>query len=82
MTQNEGDELIDGDENVTMYHLYYHGGSYDGKQVNSFRPYDSMQINSEIYKATEGGDDCLVWENDYTFGIDLYFTGYGKLEDY
>ena len=68
--------LFDGDENCIVYHLYYHGGSRDGESVNSLRPYEEIRFvdTDEIYKSKEPSPDCLVWEKDYTFGIDLYLV--------
>ncbi len=65
---------IPGDHEVTMYHLRYHGGPRDGVVANSFRPYDAMkEPDGDIYVAKERGEACLIWVQDNTYAIDLYY---------
>lgn len=64
---------LKGEPTANIYLLYLHGGSEDGKIVNSFRPYDSIKYNQEVYKATSEGEECLVFVSDFTYRIDLYF---------
>lgn len=54
-----------------IYQLHYVGGSKDGMEVLSPRPYDAMFEQTEIYVADSAGEDCLEWIDDDTRRITL-----------
>ena len=65
---------IPGDEKCTMYHLHFAGGPKDGQVVNSFRPYDKMrEPDGSVYGATEEGESCPEWVDDWTKKIVLHY---------
>lgn len=66
---------LHGDEHCVMYRLRFHGGPWDGRVVNSPRPYDGMKGDGHQYRAECEGERCLVWVDDWTRDINLYHAG-------
>ena len=63
------------DSEPMMYHLRFHGGPEDGKQVMSPRPYSRIEHSDGTTYAAAMTGGCEVWVSDTERAIDLQYVG-------